>query len=219
MSSINLIPEIYISEQRNRRVVKRAAAFCIGVLVITAFAIGAIQVWMHYERTPRGVPAAHEDLVALQKRIQDLTSRKTTLEKDAALMDKVQANPDITAIINALEITLNSDVWINELHYARQQELLDAAACAAFEHLGAIRYVTGVPGQPEQCWKQERVLNVKAAAMGHQAMGKFLQTLGRHPGFTEARFVSSTADTTDQGDIVEFAVHVRMGIPERAPAQ
>lgn len=221
MANINLIPGDYVTERSNRRVIKRAASCCIAILGVAALLAVSIQARIRNEEINMAALSAFENPAVLQKRIQDLMSRKVALEKDAALMEKVQANPDIAAIIRALEITLESDVWVKELRYTRHQEPLDSVSCAAFEHSGGlpIRVDGVVPGQPGQCWKQERALDLKAAATRHQAAGAFLQALARQPRFDHVRFVNSTASTTEQGHIVEFAVHARMGTLQRVLTQ
>lgn len=221
MANINLIPSDFFNAQRNWRVIKRAAVCCLGIFGAAALLAASIQVQIRQERMQMAALSAREDSTVLQKRIQDLMSRKVALEKDAALMEKVQANADIAAIIRALETTLQDEVWVKELRYTRHQESLDSSACAAFEQAGglSIRFAGSTPGQPEQCWKQESALDLKAAATRHQAAGVFLQTLGRQPRFSEVRFINSTASSTEQGHIVEFAVHARMGAPQRVSAR
>jgi hypothetical protein len=212
LADFDLIPPSYHARVRLEGELRRFGWIAAAVLVAVVSARAGVALLAH-GNLPR-IASLHgtEARLAGQRAEYDkLALRRTDVERSLRMLRDLRGQGGIDLLASAVEDSVDDDVWLRELSYARSGATADAAA--EERHVGYMVVVVPTPRPGDQAselaaLRQLDHLELKGQATGHRALLEFVKRLGQRPGVRDARLVRTSPVGRPGDGRVEFDVIV-----------
>lgn len=212
MADFDLIPPSYHVRVRLEGELRRFCRIAVVVLVAVISARAGVALLAH-GNVPR-IASLHgtEARLAGQRAEYDkLALRRSDVERSLRMLRDLRGQGAIELLSAAVEDSVDDEIWLRELSYARSGSIADAVP--EERRVGYMVVVAPTPKPDDQAselatLRQRDHLELRGQATGHRALLEFLKRLGLQPGVRDARLIK-TSPVGRQGDArVEFDVIV-----------
>lgn len=194
MADIDMIPRSYRAIARTRRTLRLAGIALAIVTVLGAASVGALR-WRSaaIARQATTLEAAAAAAQTEHARAAVLQASYVRHAQDDSALRALRRAGEFNALTRAVETALTDRIWLTELTLERdvQAATRDGASDGAVEEL-----VTpgATPASPQR-WRLASTVQLKGQATDYAAITAFLSALGRAPGVSNLRLISSARST------------------------
>lgn len=231
MADIDMIPRSYREQLRVEGAVRRYG-IALAALLLLAFLASLLLRWQ---------VARTEPLLAIQRtelaraggdsgKLAALQARHAALEQSVAALDALRAAGTVGRLTEALDRSLGADLWLTSIRYARNEQLLPAAAAAAAGPAtpaagDANSFSVQAAGVSER-WRVTRRIDLGGAASTYPALTEFMRGFAGQGGVADVHLVDSASaadaanpakDAKDAGASIVFNVTALAGAAGAQP--
>ena len=214
MAEIDMIPREYRDGVRVRHTLRRTG-IALAAVVLLALAAGAGLRWRSaaLERAAGALQASTMQEQAEAERGSALRAERARREREDAVLRALRREGELAALAQHLDTALSDQVWLTGLQIERDIQAAAAGATASATAEGGVEQLAG--GTDAPVWRLRSSLQLSGQAENYQAVTAFLAALGRQPGITDLKLVSSAAAT--DGGAIDFRAAGTLTRPRTAP--
>ncbi len=207
MADFNLIPESYLRAQILRRRMKWFGIAVAALVCLVALARLLVGWGIQTEsRAAQRLETESRTLVQAKSSADDYRQQIQTVERKLKALEDLRGRNRLPRLFNALDAAYQSGVWFDAIRYYRSEvgvagnsEGAPGAAAAASTNAVA-------PGAPGQSRGFEQRVELSGHALSHLLVAEYIRALGRQPGVTDVRLLSTNLRTSANAQMVDFRV-------------
>ncbi len=204
MAEIDLIPSDYRRSTQLRTWLRNFALVYVGLLVVAGIARGGLAygVWVKNIEVER-LSAARQIELAQEVQLKALREEKAQSVQRMGILASLRGGVAAKEMFEVVDRALDRDVWFLDWKFRRAGELVEADPEAV--HTG---YFIVLPREKKQegerAWLMRTHMEIRAQAVDHSALARFVRTLVDQPEIEEVRVLKTRMHRYTVGEVVDF---------------
>ena len=214
---VDLIPQEYRRALHLRRLLRGFAWTCVGIATALGLASAGLGYLVKDERVALArFKQQQAQGRAQQARLAELTARRDGIQKQLQALDALRGDASIGRLAEAVDASLNDQIWFQELVFSRAADERKSDAASARPPVPAAKDSRPDDKSGENVGRAQERAEVRGLAADHAVLAEFIKQLGAQPEVRQVKLLDTSARAYPNVQVIGFQLAALLGADDGA---